>query len=217
MVALKKSLAVVLQAAQTYYGALYQMLLMGIVTMLAFLVVIPGPPALAALCEIARRLTRDKTVTWGDYGDALKTYALKAWGLWLVALLISVLLAGNLWFYTAPISPIPFEIGQWIRVGWGAITLIWIGVLFYAGTFLVALETPRIWVALRSSLFLTLLHPVPTLIWVLIASALLVISFFVPVLFIFTPALISLISARGMRALTAPIFNEVASDEEDVT
>lgn len=210
---LKQTLTVIGQALSDYYQHLYQLFPMGMVTLLACAIILPGPPALAGLWETARRAARAEPVTWAAYWEGCTVYALKAWGVVGLGGLGAALVAVNVWFYTTPVSPVPPQIGVWIARVWGFIALLGLGALFYVGAFLVALEQPRIEIAFRSSLYLTLLHPLPTLIWLLVTGALLAVSFYAPILFGITPALIALLSAQGLRALTETIFTSAAPSQ----
>ena len=89
-----------------YYEELFYFVIVGFLTLVCCLLVIPGPFALAGLWAVAQRVEQGQTITWQDYWEGVKTYGLRTWGVVLLVLAGYFLLLINLWFYNAPgISP----------------------------------------------------------------------------------------------------------------
>ena len=121
-----------------------------------------------------------------------------------------------MWFYNTPqISPIENDsIVLVITSFWIALIMLWTCTAFYVSAALIEQERGGLLRAVRNSLFLTFVHPIPTLMWVFFSGLLLVISVLIPILLLVTPAYILVLSFTGFRSLVLPILeaHEVGED-----
>ncbi len=196
-----KALRIIVETAKVYYDNLFHFFVMGSVTVLSFLLILPAPVTSAGMWAVAQRAVRGKGVSWGDYGDGIKAYWKRNVGLSLVLALGYGLAWLNLWFYITPgASPLPEAVSAVMLPLWVVLMVLWTGVAFYAQPFLVELESPTLRLILRNSFFLALLNPLATLVLLLVAALLLAIGYFLPPLFLATPGMILLLRLTAMRA-----------------
>jgi len=197
-----KFVRIVVEAAKTYYDEAFNLMMMGAVTVLSCLLIIPGPFAFGGLWAVAQRAVRGYGIKWHIYWDGVKKYGLRNFFLVLILIFGYVIGLSNLWFYLTPeVSPLPENLTVWILPVWIVFTLIWTGILFYANAFLAELKEPKILAILRNSLFLTVLHPLTTLLLIVLAILLLAISVIIPVLILITPAMILTLRLTATRML----------------
>ena len=77
---MKRIFKVIAEAAVSYYDELLHLVLMGFVTLVSCLLILPGPFALAGLWYVAHRAVRRTSIYWRDYWEGVKRYGLRAWG-----------------------------------------------------------------------------------------------------------------------------------------
>ncbi|MFP4394899.1 MAG: hypothetical protein ACLFTI_06505 [Anaerolineales bacterium] len=207
---MKKAFQAIANAAVRYYDELFYLVLMGGATFLSCLLILPGPFALAGLWYAAHRAVRRERVCWRDYRDGVKRYGVQAWGVVLIVLVGYVLIFSNIWFYNTPqVSIIDNEsIVSVITSFLIAVIILWTCAAFYISSSLIEQKTGGLLLAVRNSIYLTFLHPIPTLIWVIFSGLLLVVSILIPILWILTPAYISVLSFTGFRMLVLPMLEE---------
>jgi len=113
------------------------------------------------------------------------------------------------------VSPFPRAVAAWTTPLFVALALLWTGITFYAQAFLMELEEPTLGMALRNSLFLTLLKPFHTLLFVVVSLVILVLSIGFPVLLIFSPGLLSALALTAVRTLVTGLAEKLAAEEEE--
>lgn len=197
-----QAIRIIISAVKAYYEEILFFVMTGAILCVATLLIIPMPFALAGVWMIAHRAVRGLGVNWGLYWGAVKEYGLRSVQLTLVLALGYGLLAANIWFYSTPdVSPIPDNVAGWILPIWFGIGLVWSAVTFYANAFLLELKEPKLLTILRSSLFLALLNPLPTLILLIVTALLTAMSIAVPILLFALPGLIATLSVTGVHIL----------------
>jgi len=197
---------IVAKAAVSFYEELFFFSLTGLIYVIGFVLVIPGPFALAGIYRISQRAVRGKAVKWRIVWQGVKEFGLRTLLVFVLIVLGYVLLLTNLWFYNSPeISPFPADIGVWVTPLWALLILLWSGVAFYATAFLFELKEPKILLVLRNSLFLTVLRPIQTLLFLVISVLALVISVALPVLLTVSPAFIATLSVTAVRTLVTDL------------
>lgn len=213
---MKKVFNVITEAAVSYYDELYHLVMMGAVTFVACLLILPGPFALAGLWYVAHRTVRRSTTSWRDYWDGVKRYGVRAWGILLIVLFGYILIFSNIWFYNTPqISPIDNANIILAMTSLAlAMLLLWTCMTFYISTALIEQKTGGIFLAVRNSLYLTFAYPIQTVIWTLFSALILIISLLAPILLILTPAYISVLSFTGFRTLVLPLLEEQEAGED---
>lgn len=210
-----KPLRIIMETAKVYYDDLFHFIVMGGVTVLSFLFILPAPVTSAGMWAVAQRAVRGQGVAWEHYRDGIKAYWQRNFGLSLILLIGYLLALLNLWFYATPgVSPLPDAVSVVMLPFWVVLTLLWTGIAFYAQPFLFELETPTLRLILRNSFFLTVLNPVTTLALILVAALLLALSFFLPPLFLFTPGMILLLRLTAMRTCVQSAIEKQATIQE---
>lgn len=174
---------------------------------LVSLLLIPIGPATAALAVVARRCAANLRVTRMFYMDGLRGYWRPALGLSAVGMTVLGLLLMNISFYVTR----PSGLMQVLTFIWGYVLLFWLSVQFYAYPVLVRMEKPSALGALRTAAFGALANPVFSIVLVLIAAALTVLTALTAVLFfLIWPALMLLLGEHSFR-----LFLERAGVKEE--
>lgn len=186
----------------TYSENILTLMLMGLGTILATLLIIPAPFAWAGLWHVARQAIRGDTTSWQTYLEGAREYGLRNLGNILLLLCGYLLIATNIWFYNQPaISPLPEKFVVWLTAFWLITGLLWAGVAFYLLSFQMEMVAPRFWLSLRNSLYLTLLYPLPTLLWLLLLGLCGGLCILLPPLLILYPGFIALLSQHATQTL----------------
>lgn len=196
------SIRILIEAVKAYYEEILNMILMGTVTMVCCLLILPGPFAFGGLWAVGQRAVRGFGVKWEHYWQGVKEYGWRNFVLALVLLLGYLLGLTNVWFYNTPeVSPFPAEVAAWTTPIWIVLLLLWTSVTFYANALLVELQDPKLWLVLRNALFLVLLNPLDTLLLMVLSCILLAICVVLPFLIIVTPTLILILRLTAVRTL----------------
>jgi uncharacterized membrane protein YesL len=197
---------VVAKAAVSFYEELFFFFLTGLIYVIGFILIIPGPFALAGIYRISQRAVRGKAVKWRIVWQGVKEFGLRTFLIFVLIVLGFVLLLTNLWFYNSPeISPFAADVGVWVTPLWILLILLWSGVAFYATAFLFELEEPKTFMVLRNSLFLTVLRPIQTLLFLIVSVLALVVSVALPILLTVSPAFIATLSVTAVRTLVTDL------------
>lgn len=194
------------RTAVAFYEELFYYFLMGLINIVAWVLIIPGPFALSGIYAVGQRAVRSEGVKWGEIWASVKEFGLRALLLFFTIVFGYVVIGTNIWFYNNPdVSPFPASVAVWITPLWVVLALIWTGVAFYAQSFLMELKEPRFLLVLRNSLYLTILHPLDTLLWIVIVALLVALSVLLPVLVIITPGFLTVLSLTAVRTLVADL------------
>ncbi len=197
-----QTLEIIWQSLTTYYENILTLTLMGMSTLLATLLILPAPFAWAGLWQVARQAVKGDAISWPTYWAGAKEHGLRNLGNFLFLLLGYLLIAANIWFYNQPaISPLPEKFAVWLTAFWIIAGLLWTGVAFYLPSFQLEMTVPRFWLSLRNSLYLTLLHPLPTLLWLLLLALYGCLCVLLPPLIVLYPGFSAILSQYATRAL----------------
>jgi uncharacterized membrane protein YesL len=209
---------IIWRSLKTVYEELFFFSMMGLATVLATVPIVTAPFAWAGMWYIAHRAVEGRSTKWRDYWEGVKTYGPRNVANTLLVGLFFGLALGNLWFYNNPeISPLSPQVALWLSGAWIAGMIVGAGVALYLLSFQMEMEEPRFWISLRNSLFLTLLRPVPTFIFVLVAVILAVSIWLLPPILILYPGLVGVISVNTVQTLLEPILAAQEEEEEDTT
>lgn len=232
---------VILNAVTTLYEELFHLLLMGALTTLILLLpstlalwlllqspaplllallgiplllCTPGAFALGGIWATAYAAVKGQGVTWPGYWEGIRQHGFRTFKS--LALLAAgyLLVITNIWFYLTTLSPFSPEVSRWVILAWGGVALIWSGAGFYLLAFQLEMEEPKVFLALRNSLFMALLHPLNTLIWLLfllLVSALVIVL--PPMVFLLFPAQ-AILSLTGLNAQLEPLRKKRAQESE---
>jgi len=199
---------IIWQSLKTLYEQLFQLFLMGFITLLALLLILPGPIALGGLWGVAHRAVAGYGGDWSEYWEALKRYGPRNWLNSLVVAAVYGLLALNLWFYNTPgITPVSADIALVATVFWIGVTLFWTGVVFYWLSFQVEMLELRFWLSLRNSLLLTLARPLQTLVFLCAIALAALLCVILPPLALLLPGFVAVLSITALRELVQPLLN----------
>ncbi len=189
--------------------------LMGFITLVGWVLVLPAPPVTAGLWYVAHRVVRGYAINMGTYWEGVKAYGGRSYLVALVALFGYAILAMNLWFYgVSGVAPIQDDAARIVVIFWAFATLLWTGAMFYFEAFLIEQVEPKLTTALRNSVGLMVLHPFKTLFWLIALVALLALSIFVPILVGMFPSLFAMLSITATRRLVQGIKAQAEEEGE---
>ena len=207
-------LKIIGRGAVAFYDELFLYMLVGLINLVAWILIIPGPFVLAGIYTITQQAVRAKGVNWRMIWDGVKEFGPRSLLLFLIIVGVYAIIGVNLWFYANPeISPFPSTIAVWTTPIFALFALIWTGVTFYAQALLMELEEPKMGLVLRNSLFLTILQPFQTLVLVIVGIASLALSIALPVLLIVWPGFISAVAVTAARQLIGALRERVTPGE----
>jgi uncharacterized membrane protein YesL len=186
-----------------------QWLLVVIAWLLPFLPT-PGNVGLAGLTRVA---AGPEVPRFAQFRASLKARWRLAMVASLISLVVTLALAGNVFFYAVLAT-------DWLRLAsilWLYGLLFWLSLHVYLVPLLVHVAEPRLFDLYRRAAFVALGHPAYTfvLLFVLIAFALLSVVF-VPVYVLIGGAFISLVQAHALREIRRRHGDLVAEPEEEV-
>jgi len=205
-----KFLRIVGKAAVAFYDELFFHFLGGLIHLVSWLLIIPGPFALAGIYAIGQRAVRGKGVNWRLLWDNVKEFGLRSLLLFLISIFGLALVAANLYFYNTPeISPFPPGVAAWTTPLFILVGVIWLAVVFYAQSFLMELEEPKLKLVYRNSLFLAILKPFQTLGFLVVAALATGISVALPVLVVVLPGFLSTLSLTAVRTLITELNEQM--------
>ena len=206
---------IIWQSMKTFYEELFRFLLMGFITLLALILILPGPAALGGLWGVAQRAVEGYGIQWSDYWEALKRYGPRNWLNTLVVAVIYGLIALNFWFYNTPgISPVSAEIALIATSFWIGMTLIWTGAVFYWLSFQLEMTEPKFWLSLRNSVFLVFVHPFKTLVFLITTGLLAALCVVIPPLLILFPGFTAVMSITAVKTLIKPLLEAHKQQQE---
>ena len=203
------------KAAIAFYDEMFPFLLMGVLTLIGCVLIIPGPFVLAGLYAAAQKAVRGEGVKWANYWQGLKEFGLRSWLVLFIILFVYGIIYVNFWFYTlSGISPFSEQVGFWLTPLWLVLAIVWTGTTYYAPAFLMELEEPKIFSVFRSSLFLTILHPFVSLILIVVSLLILALSVMFPILLILTPAFLICLNLTSIRMQITELIAKQEPEEE---
>ncbi len=124
--------------------------------LLAMLLIIPGPPATAAMLVVANRMAHGELVSWGVARDAFRRYFWKSWAWAAINLAFVGVLIFNHLYYSANVTGLLLTAA---RVVWAVMALIWIGLQLYWFPLLLEMPGQPLILALRNAGRLASLNP----------------------------------------------------------
>ena len=208
---------IIWKSAVAFYDEMFHFLLMGTVTLIGIVLILPGPFVIAGLYAAGQKAVRGEGVKWAIYWQGMKEFGLRSWLILLIVLAGYAILYTNFWFYTTPdISPFSEQVGFWLVPLWLVLGVVWTGTAYYAQAFLMELEEPKFIAIFRSSLFLTILHPLATLLLVVVSIIVLAISVFFPILLILTPSFLFIMALTAIRTQITQLIEKTQEEDENV-
>lgn len=213
-----KAFVIIGRAFRTLYEEVFPLMLMSVVTLLATFLVLPGPFAQAGLWRVAQNAAEGRETTWRVFWEGAKAYGPRNWANTLLLAAGYLLIALNLWFYNNPnISPLSPDVAVWLSAVWIALGVLWTAVAFYLLAFQLEMIEPRFWLSIRNALFLSLLHPIQTISFLLLLGVILLVCVQVPMLIpllILLPGLSATLSVTSVKTLVKPILEKEEAEEK---
>ncbi len=195
-------LRIIGSGAVAFYDELFFFMMLGLINLLSWILIIPGPFAMAGIYTVGQQSVRTKGVNWPMIWDGIKEYGPRSLLLFFIIVAVYGVIGINLWFYLNPdISPFPASVAVWTTPIFIFFGVIWTGVAFYAQSLLMELQEPTMVLVLRNSLFLTILQPVQTLALLIVTLLSLALSIALPVLLIVWPGFVCCLSLTAARQL----------------
>jgi uncharacterized membrane protein YesL len=165
---------------------------------IAPLIAIPAGPAIMALVSVIRQTTRGRAADRRDYFQALKLNWKSGLALNALGMIVLALLLLNLIFYA-------FQANMTLRlfsILWIYLVLFWTSMQFYVYPFYLAFEKPSMGHSLRMSALATFANPLFSVLLLVVALALTVVSVVLAILVVIAwPALIALLGEHALRLL----------------
>jgi uncharacterized membrane protein YesL len=173
---------VVVKTFKDIWGEMFMLVLMNLFTLLCQVVIIPGPPAMAALYAMCNRVANDYAVSWEKYFEAFKQYFKKSWIYALFSIVITVMLVVNFFWYGQQFGDQVWA--AWVQGAWLAATFFWLVINFYTYPFFMEQDDKRWRVALRNSALVAGANPLFTLVIVIVTALLLILSIVITPVFV---------------------------------
>lgn len=169
-----EGMRVVVKTVKDIWGEMFMLVLMNLFTLLCTIVIIPGPPAWAALYAMCNRISNDYAVSWEGYFKAFRTYFGRSWLFASLSLLVLALIVVNFVWYGEAFGEATWV--QWVRGAWMAAAFFWLVVSFYAWPFYMEQEDKRWRVAVRNAALIGGANPLFTLVVLFITVIVMVLS-----------------------------------------
>ncbi len=189
---MRAALSVFWRSLQYWSDEAFLLMQMNAAWLLSMVLVIPGPPATAAIFAVTNRIAHGELVSWRIAQDAFRRYFWKAWGWMLVNLAFVALLYYNYMFYAQQTSGVVWTM---VRVAWVIFALSWGAVQIYWWPLMLEMPRAPLILALRNAVRLMTLNPFFTAIVLLLSLLITAISLIlVPLVIIAWVSLLALIA-----------------------
>lgn len=123
---------------------------------LSILLALPLPIVTAGLCFVANQATRAKAVGWQTFAAGMRRYGRKALGVAVINVIVLLLIASNLRFYSSVLQ------GAWTSLAlgiWLVLAGYWLLVQIYWFPIILEMEDDRVLLGLRNALILVIVSP----------------------------------------------------------
>ncbi|NPA91073.1 MAG: hypothetical protein GXO55_06455 [Chloroflexi bacterium] len=197
------------RAAQLLYEELFSFVGISLLTWAALITVILGPPAVAALHEMARLAADGRAVGVQRWWEETRKLFRRAW---LVGGLLGVLgVIGwvNVRFYTRF-----SHIGPYIILIWILLLVLWYLVFLFVWAIMAVQEETRVRFLLRNTLYLVLLFPFHAFFSGIFVAVLTLISLLLPILLLLLPAYVALYTTYLTRQLILSAHERAGSGND---
>ncbi len=128
--------------------------------LLAVLLVIPGPPATAALLEVTNRMAHGERAGWRTARRAFRRYFWKSWGWAIITLAFVGILTFNYTYYSRTTTGVILTLA---RIAWVIFALTGIAVQFYWWPLVIEMRGHPLIPALRNAARLAMLNSLFTI------------------------------------------------------
>ncbi len=170
-------------AAKVVYEELFPLVAISLLTWLSLLLILPGPPALAALHEVLRRAAEGRAIHVGLWREEWRAAFRTSWKLAGLSLFSGGVLFANVLFYG--------RLGggwRYVSVAFIWLLLVWGLTNVYLWAVMAVQDESRVLILFRNALYLVLLYPVHTLVAALLLAVITLLSVLLPILLLLLPA-----------------------------
>jgi len=178
-----------------------ELLLLGMLSLLVWLcwlLIIPGPPATAALFYVAHRVATERSVNFNLFKEGFRRYFVRSWIIGGISLAFLLLFVSSFFFYLS----LPAQFPQWMQalsVVMLYLLICWLAIQLYLFPVLVAqnLSLGRLF---RNAFFLAFASPLFTGVLLLALTLIVILSALTTILlFGIAPALIAVICSLALQ------------------
>lgn len=194
-------LVVVWLAVKGVYEDLFPLVAISLLTWLASLVIVLGPPAWFGVHEMARRVADGRAVSASLWWTVVRENIGRAWKLAALSLLVGVVLASNVLFYARLGG-----VWRYITVGFIWLLLVWGLANVYLWPVAVLQDEDRTFILFRNAVYLALLYPVHTVTAALILLVWTVMSVVLPIFLMVFPAFWAVYTTWLARQLILAVY-----------
>jgi len=214
----RDALRITWRSLRDTYEELFILIAANLLTLLLFIPVVTGPPALAGLHNLGFHIANEKRVEFGLFWEGFRSFFLDSWKLAALNILVLGILGVDIWFYLFQAQ------GAWWVAGlvglW--ILLIWALAQLYTFALLVRQEERKLFLLLKNAVLLTLAYPAFSLTAAVLLVLILALSIIFPIVFALVGlSFASMVGAHALRHAIEMVEAhqarqaEEAEDEED--
>ena len=178
-----------------------EMLLLALLSLLVcacWLIIIPGPPATAALYCVANRIASERRVNFDVFKEGFRRYFVRSWIISAISLGMLAIIISSLFFYTG----LPAQFPQWMQalsVVMLYILIAWLAMQIYLFPVLIE-QNLRVWMVFRNALYLAFASPVYTGVLLAALAVIVLLCGLTTILFfLIAPALVAVISSVALQ------------------
>ena len=199
-----RALSVAARAFRLWWQEMYLLIFFNLVWLTCQVLIVPGPPATAAMYLIARRVADDELIELRHGWEALRQMFLPAWKWGAVNLLMLIVLGTNFVGYRMQTG-----LGwTMLRVVWGAIALAWFAMNLFYWPFWLAQSDRRLLTTYRNSALMLMKKPALGMTLMLVSALVILIS--VAVTLPFAAALMTWLALLGVLAVDEALRPDAA-------
>jgi len=206
---------VIVKTVKDVWGDMFMLVLMNLFTLLCTVVVIPGPPAWAALYAMCNRIANEYAVSWDGYFEAFRKYFGKSWLYFVLLAVVSALIVVNFFWYGQVFGDQVWV--AWVRGAWLAVGFFWLVVNFYVWPFLMEQEDKRWRVALRNSALIAAANPLFTLTLLIVLGIVLGVSLVLTPVFVLMGLAIFAMTGSEAVVNRVTVYRKRLAAEADAT
>jgi len=199
-----RALSVAARAFRLWWQEMYLLIFFNLVWLTCQVLIVPGPPATAAMYLIARRVADDELIELRHGWEALRQMFLPAWKWGAVNLLMLIVLGANFVGYRMQTG-----LGwTMLRVVWGTIALAWFAMNLFYWPFWLAQSDRRLLTTYRNSALMLMKKPALGMTLMLVSALVILIS--VAVTLPFAAALMTWLALLGVLAVDEALRPDAA-------
>jgi uncharacterized membrane protein YesL len=191
----KHALRITWWSLRDTYEELFILIGANLLTLLLFIPIVTGPPALAGLHNLGFYVANEKRVEFSLFWEGFRSFFLDSWKLAALNILVFAVLGVDIWFYLFQAQGawwVAGLLGLWMLV-------IWVVAQLYSFPLLVRQEERKLFSLLKNAILLTLAYPAFSLTAALLLLLILVLSLVFPIVFVL--AGLSFATMMGAHAL----------------